>query len=149
MDPSFTTFRDSSAPRRSSQKSASANKRASKSSKHKHKIKKSGVRTEFLIESLRHEYYQQREENEWLRQLVVQHLPQHKAQEILASCYDPDSAVASQKKLPSSNKELDELAAKMMPELTMAEGDGDSININNTDDNSGDEDMSDDDAVGF
>lgn len=139
MDLSFTSYRDSTAKsqRRTSSSSKSANKTTKK---HKHKIKKSGVRTKFLIESLRQEYYQQREENEWLRDLVMKHLPQHKAQELLASCYDPNTAPKNQ---PSSNKELDELAAKMMPGLTMTGG--------NPRDGSDDEDddMSDNDAVGF
>ena len=147
MDLSFTSYRDSTSAK-SQRRSSSGLKAASKTTKkHKHKIKKSGVRTKFLIESLRQEYYQQREENEWLRELVVKHLPQHKAQELLASCYDPSTAPASNKKHPSSNKELDELAAKMMPGLTMTGGNGTGGNRDNSDDD--DDDMSDNDAVGF
>ena len=133
MEASFTSFRDSGSSRITNYKAA-ANKAASKKER-KHKIKKSGVRTKFLIESLRQEYFQQREENEWLRQLVQAHLPSDKAEELLASCFDPNAPIGGNKP-PSSSKELDDLAAKMMPGLNV-QGDSD------------DDDMSDNEAVGF
>ena len=75
----------------------------------------------------------------------MKHLPQHKAQELLASCYDPNTAPKNQ---PSSNKELDELAAKMMPGLTMTGDHGTGGNPRDGSDDE-DDDMSDNDAVGF
>ena len=96
----------------------------SKKSKDK-KMKKSGVRTKFLIESLRQEYYDLRSENDMLRGIVEEHLPKDIAEPLLAECFDPSSASA---KVSS----MDDLAAKMG---------GASVK----DDDSDDED----DAVGF
>ena len=69
-------------------------------------MKKSGVRTKFLIESLRNDYYALREENEKLRNLVTANLPDYAAQEILSQCYDPNA-----NKADVSN--IDDLAGKM------------------------------------
>jgi hypothetical protein len=49
---------------------------------------KSGVRTKFLIESLRRDYYALRDENDRLREIVQTHLPKHAADAILADCFD-------------------------------------------------------------
>ena len=88
------------------------------------KIKKSGVRTKFLIESLRQEYYDLRAENDMLRGIVEEHLPKDIAGPLLAECFDPSSASA---KVGS----MDELATKMG---------GASVD---------DDDEDEDDAVGF
>jgi hypothetical protein len=64
------------------------------SSKGKKKISKSGVRTKFLIESLRNDYYALREENERLRSMVSDHLPADTARAILAECYDANAPSA-------------------------------------------------------
>lgn len=72
----------------------------------KDKVKKSGVRTKFLIESLRGEYYDLREENETLRQIVSDYLPPIISREILADCFDPKAA-----KVNATS--IDELAAQM------------------------------------
>lgn len=82
----------------------------SKSSKDKSKgdkkIKKSGVRTKFLIESLRNDYYALREENERLRILVTDNLSEDASSAILADCFDPNA--------PKVSKDsIDELAGKM------------------------------------
>jgi hypothetical protein len=57
----------------------------------KDKIKKSGVRTKFLIESLRNDYYALREENDRLRQMVTENLDEDSAKAILADCFDPNA----------------------------------------------------------
>jgi hypothetical protein len=49
---------------------------------------KSGVRTKFLIESLRRDYYALRDENDRLREIVQTNLPKHAADAILADCFD-------------------------------------------------------------
>lgn len=74
------------APRKSRSKSGKSGSSSSKS--------KSGVRTKFLIESLRNDYYSLREENERLRKLVVSNLPPTTAQDILSQCYDPNAPKA-------------------------------------------------------
>lgn len=79
--------------------------RKSKEKKDKKK-KKSGVRTKFLIESLRQDYYALRDENDRLREIVQTNLPPHAANAILADCFDltsPSARVSS----------IDELANKM------------------------------------
>ena len=69
-------------------------------------MKKSGVRTKFLIESLRNDYYELRQENEKLRGLVTANLPDYAAREILAQCYDPNA--------PKANVDnIDALAGRM------------------------------------
>jgi len=90
------------------------------------------------MEALRQEFYQQREENEWLRQLVLQHLPSEKAKTLLASCYDPSAPAATNMmhKIPSSTKEIEELAAKMIPKLDLnskSDDDDDDMNMNDDD----------------
>jgi hypothetical protein len=77
-----------------------------KSDKEK-KIKKSGVRTKFLIESLRNDYYALREENDRLRGLVTGNLPEEEAGAILADCFDPNAAPKAKA------NSIDELAGKM------------------------------------
>ena len=49
---------------------------------------KSGVRTKFLIESLRRDYYALRDENDRLREIVQTNLPKRAAEAILADCFD-------------------------------------------------------------
>jgi len=100
-------------------------KKSSKSSKEK-KMKKSGVRTKFLIESLRQEYYDLRSENDMLRSIVEEHLPKDVAGPLLAECFDPTSAA-------SKVSSIDDLASRM-PGMKVDDGD-----------DSDDED----DAVGF
>lgn len=80
--------------------------RKSKDKKVKDKKKKSGVRTKFLIESLRQDYYSLRDENDRLRELVQVNLPRHAAEAILADCFDlsaPNAKVSN----------IDELSNKM------------------------------------
>lgn len=85
----------------------SPSKSSSKSSSGKSsKLKKSGVRTKFLIESLRNDYYALREENDRLRNLVTTNLPQDQAKSILAECFDPNAPRAKV-------ENIDELAGKM------------------------------------
>ena len=87
-----------------------ASKSKSRSSKDKKdkekKLKKSGVRTKFLIESLRNEYYDLREENDRLRSMVTENLPSDAASAILAECFDPNAPKAK-----ADN--IDELAGQM------------------------------------
>ena len=97
----------------------------SKSGKDK-KMKKSGVRTKFLIESLRQEYYDLRSENDMLRSIVEEHLPKDVAGPLLAECFDPTSASA---KVSS----IDDLANKM-PGMSVGDDD---------------DDDEEDDAIGF
>jgi hypothetical protein len=81
------------------------NRKSSKDKKDKKK-KKSGVRTKFLIESLRQDYYALRDENDRLREIVQMNLPPHAANAILADCFDlstPSARVTS----------IDDLANKM------------------------------------
>ena len=80
--------------------------RKSKSKKSSKKLKKSGVRTKFLIESLRNEYYDLKSDNERLRDLVKSNLPKDAADGILAECYDPNAPKA---KIDN----VDEIATKM------------------------------------
>lgn len=81
--------------------------RKSKDKKEKDKKKKkSGVRTKFLIESLRQDYYSLRDENDRLRELVQVNLPRNAAEAILADCFDLTSPNAK-----VSN--IDELSSKM------------------------------------
>jgi len=80
--------------------------RKSKSSK-KDKMKKSGVRTKFLIESLRNDYYELRQENEKLRALVSAELPQAAASQILSECFDVNATVKQ------SPRDIDTLASQM------------------------------------
>ena len=68
------------------------------------KKKKSGVRTKFLIESLRNDYYELREENERLKELVSANLPN--ADAILSTCFDLNANKAKA-------ENIDELAGKM------------------------------------
>jgi hypothetical protein len=70
------------------------------------KTKKSGVRTKFLIESLRNDYYALREENDRLRGLVTNNLPEEASKEILAECFDPNA--------PKATKDnIDDLASQL------------------------------------
>ena len=85
----------------------------SRKSKKDKKKKKSGVRTKFLIESLRQDYYALRDENDRLREIVQTNLPRETAEAILADCFDLTS--------PSANvASIDELAEKM-PDVNIAE----------------------------
>jgi hypothetical protein len=63
-------------------------KKSSSKDKKKSKTQKSGIRTKFLIESLRNDYYSLREENERLRGLVTANLASEQAEAVLASCFD-------------------------------------------------------------
>ena len=80
----------------------------SKSSKDKKKakIQKSGVRTKFLIESLRNDYYALREGNERLRNLVNSNLSEDQAKTVLSECFDMNAPRAKV-------DNIDELAEKM------------------------------------
>lgn len=84
-------------------RSKSSKKSNSSSSK---KIKKSGVRTKFLIESLRNDYYALREENDRLRNMVQSNLPEDAAKSVLSECFDPNAP-----QVKAEN--IDELAGKM------------------------------------
>jgi len=77
----------------------------SKSSKDK-KIKKSGVRTKFLIESLRNEYYELKSENEKLRAIVEQNMSYGVAKGILDQCHDPNAPKASAADIDKLTSEL-------------------------------------------
>ena len=88
-------------------------RRTRKHGKKDKKKKKSGVRTKFLIESLRQDYYSLRDENDRLREIVQTHLPRRAGDAILADCFDltsPSARVGS----------IDELANKM-PGMNIAE----------------------------
>jgi len=74
--------------------------------KSKKSSQKSGVRTKFLIESLRNDYYELRSENDRLRELVKANLDEQAANAILADCFD---ANAPRAKVDN----IDELASKM------------------------------------
>jgi hypothetical protein len=69
-------------------------------------MSKSGVRTKFLIESLRNEYYELRKENEKLRAMVSDNLPGSVSREILADCFDNKATKAAV-------NNIDELAGGM------------------------------------
>lgn len=82
------------------------------------KKKKSGVRTKFLIESLRQDYYSLRDENDRLREIVQQNLPKNAAEAILADCFDlsaPSARVGS----------IDEMAQRMTGMKIDEEGESD------------------------
>jgi hypothetical protein len=87
-------------------KTMEAPSKSKRSSKDKKSSKKSGVRTKFLIESLRNEYYDLREENDRLRNMVTSNLPHDAAESILADCFDLNAPKAK-----ADN--IDELAHKM------------------------------------
>ncbi|KAG7344084.1 hypothetical protein IV203_019618 [Nitzschia inconspicua] len=79
------------------------------------KTKKSGVRTKFLIESLRRDYYALRDENDRLREIVQTRLPKRAADAILADCFDLTS--------PAVNvASIDDLTNKV-PGMSIAEED--------------------------
>ena len=89
--------------------------RRKKSKKDKKKKNKSGVRTKFLIESLRQDYYSLRDENDRLREIVQTNLPKEAAEAILADCFDltsPSAKVSS----------IDDLANKV-PGMNISEED--------------------------
>ena len=69
-------------------------------------MKKSGVRTKFLIESLRNNYYELREENDRLRNMVKENLDESAAKAILDECFDLN---APKEKIGN----IDELATQM------------------------------------
>jgi hypothetical protein len=79
----------------------------SKKSKGEKKSKKSGVRTKFLIESLRNEYYSLREENDRLRGIVKENLALEVSEQVLADCFDLNASKGG-----ATN--IDELASKMV-----------------------------------
>jgi hypothetical protein len=81
------------------------------------KVKKSGVRTKFLIESLRRDYYALRDENDRLREIVQTNLPKRQADAILADCFDLTS--------PAVNvSSIDDLTDKV-PGMHLADSDDD------------------------
>jgi hypothetical protein len=84
----------------------------------KDKVKKSGVRTKFLIESLRNDYYSLREENGRLRQLVTDNLAEDAAKSVLAECFDLNAPKAKV-------TNLDDLAAGVEDEEAEAGDDSD------------------------
>ena len=75
--------------------------------------KKSGVRTKFLLESLRQDYYSLQDENTKLREIIMARLP-NAANAIIAECCPPRKKVTT----------IDELG-EMMPHMTIDEGDED------------------------
>jgi hypothetical protein len=90
-----------------------APRRSKKSSRDKDgkdkKKKKSGVRTKFLIESLRQDYYALRDENDRLREIVQTNLPKDAAEGILADCFDltsPSAKVGSIDELADQTTEM-------------------------------------------
>eukprot|EP00538_Stauroneis_constricta_P001726 CAMPEP_0119545214 /NCGR_PEP_ID=MMETSP1352-20130426/9_1 /TAXON_ID=265584 /ORGANISM="Stauroneis constricta, Strain CCMP1120" /LENGTH=103 /DNA_ID=CAMNT_0007589733 /DNA_START=52 /DNA_END=363 /DNA_ORIENTATION=- len=94
---------------------ASSSRRSRRHRDGKKKKKKSGVRTKFLIESLRQDYYSLRDENDRLREIVQNYLPRDSAELILSDCFDltsPSARVSS----------IDELA-QQMPGMNIEEGD--------------------------
>jgi hypothetical protein len=72
--------------------------------------KKSGVRTKFLLESLRVDYYTLQRENHRLREFIQAKLPD-KADAIFAECCVPRQKIDS----------IDELAQQMSGNLTISE----------------------------
>ena len=80
----------STEPSRSKRSSGDKEKR-----KKKKKAKESGVRSKFVIESLRKDYFELKEENERLRGLVKGNLPSDVSQEILSMCASADAPKAS------------------------------------------------------
>ena len=82
-----------------------APRKSKKKSKSKNQVK-SGVRTKFLIESLRNDYYELRSENDRLRELVKANLDERAANAILSECFD---ANAPRAKVDN----IDDLASKM------------------------------------
>jgi hypothetical protein len=76
-------------------------------------MKKSGVRTKFLLESLRQDYYTLQDENSHLRSIIYERLS-NIADAIIAECCPPRKKVSS----------IDELG-DMMPNMTIEEGDED------------------------
>ena len=73
------------------------------------KVKESGIRTKFLLESLRQDYYSLQDENSTLREIIRTKLP-NVADVIFTECCQPRVKVSS----------IDELGA-MMPTLTIDE----------------------------
>jgi hypothetical protein len=74
--------------------------------KKKDKKKKSGVRTKFLIESLRQDYYSLRDENDRLRELVQVNLPRYTAEAILADCFDMSAPNAKVSNIDDLNSKM-------------------------------------------
>jgi hypothetical protein len=105
---SSSSKNDSKKRDKKSKKGSSSKKSGSSSSS---SSKKSGVRTKFLLESLRQDYYTLQDENNRLRDIILSRLP-NAANAILAECCPPRKKVSS----------IDELGA-MMPNMTIEEGD--------------------------
>lgn len=83
------------------------------------KKKKSGIRTKFMIESLRKDYYALRDENDRLREIVQNNLPKDTANGILADCFNLTSP-----SVKISN--IDEMDRKLTGmEIEDGDGDGD------------------------
>eukprot|EP00542_Grammatophora_oceanica_P016562 CAMPEP_0194029576 /NCGR_PEP_ID=MMETSP0009_2-20130614/3263_1 /TAXON_ID=210454 /ORGANISM="Grammatophora oceanica, Strain CCMP 410" /LENGTH=130 /DNA_ID=CAMNT_0038669277 /DNA_START=269 /DNA_END=661 /DNA_ORIENTATION=+ len=80
----------------------------------KKKSSESGVRTKFLLESLRQDYYSLQDENAVLREIIESKLP-NVADVIFQECCPPRKTVSS----------IDELADMMPKSMTIAEGDED------------------------
>jgi hypothetical protein len=94
-------------------KKRDGSKKSKRSSSSKGETKKSGVRTKFLLESLRQDYYSLQDENTKLREIIMARLP-NAANAIIAECCPPRKKVSS----------IDELG-EMMPNMTIEEGDED------------------------
>jgi hypothetical protein len=71
---------------------------------------KSGVRTKFLIESLRRDYYALRDENDRLREIVQTNLPKHAADAILADCFDLTSPAVNVASIDDLNDKIPGMA---------------------------------------
>jgi hypothetical protein len=112
--PNSIDVTSSSSSKSDSKKREKKSKKGSSSSSGKksgESSKKSGVRTKFLLESLRQDYYNLQDENNRLRDIILSRLP-NAANAILAECCPPRKKVSS----------IDELGA-MMPNMTIEEGD--------------------------
>ncbi len=76
---------------------------------------KSGVRTKYMIESLRKEHTELREENERIRTVIESNLPKDVAKQILSECCI-DAPKMFKKGDKSISAQIDELA-EQLPEL--------------------------------
>jgi hypothetical protein len=78
----------------SSSKDKKSKKRSSSTTESSKGVKKSGVRTKFVLESLRKDYYELKDENDRLRKMIQERLPKAAAS-IIAECCPPRKKVSS------------------------------------------------------
>mmetsp|Transcript_19730 Transcript_19730/g.23677 ORF Transcript_19730/g.23677 Transcript_19730/m.23677 type:complete len:146 (-) Transcript_19730:249-686(-) len=100
--------------RKSSSKKKEKKEKKDKKEKKIAKGKKSGVRTKFILESLRSRFYELKDENENLRQIVLSRLPDQ-AGVIFADCCFPREEEGS----------TEDRLSTMMSNATIEEGDED------------------------